>query len=495
MNKYYHRDLHIQSSERCVIPSSWTWPHLRLFIPMSPNLSFAESRFGQPLFSRRSGAWAFVLFSMLAVMATWTLYWLTPMISDDFNYANKGIAWTSIKQHYLQWSGRLVSDTLSSAMLNLAPGWLKATLNTAALLGLITVLTALGAQLAGKALRPSLLLLVFTLYWLVNPNLGQTTFWLVGAANYLWPNLFNFGFALAFVWYLQKGRPSVVTGLALCILGVLAGCSNENTGIISWGLLAYLSLRHYQRTGSLSPWHLVWLLCMGLGVTVLVLAPGNQIRAEFFAHWYDQPLLWRIGEHFARRFPDAILRYWGVILVMLVWRFAAGPASSESARRAIWLLIGASLLANAILVLAPNIPKRALNGGLMYLLVALSIYAHDLLAQGQRAIPMRRSLLVTLGVCGTLWLVSSGLMLRSYHGTWEQDQVRRALLVDAHQHQRQHVALPKYYFLPTLRSRDRFDMHFNPKAMARYYGSKAVINEYAVHQYYDLETGAPPPAP
>ncbi|XOT97898.1 hypothetical protein ACMTAU_01155, partial [Alcaligenes pakistanensis] len=69
-------------------------------------------------------------------------------------------------------------------------------------------------------------------------------------------------------------------------------------------------------------WHLVWLLCMGLGVTVLVLAPGNQVRAEVFAHWYEQPLLWRIGEHFGRRFPDAVLRYWGVILVMLVWRFA-----------------------------------------------------------------------------------------------------------------------------------------------------------------------------
>lgn len=462
---------------------------------MSPTLSFAESRFSQPLLGHRFGAWAFITFAVLAVMATWAIYWLTPMISDDFNYANKGIAWTSIKQHYLQWSGRLVSDTLSSAMLTLAPGWLKATLNTAALFGLITVLTALGAQLAGRALRPSLLLLVFTLYWLVNPHLGQTTFWLVGAANYLWPNLFNFGFVLAFIYYLQKGKPSVITGLALCLLGLLAGCSNENTGIISWCLLAYLGLRHFQRTGSLGSWHLVWLLCMGLGVAVLVLAPGNQVRAEVFAHWYDQPLLWRIGEHFGRRFPDALLRYWGVILVMLVWRFAIGPASSESVRRAMWLLIGASLLANAILVLAPNIPKRSLNGGLMYLLVALSIYGHDLLAQGQRAIPMQRNLLVTLGACGTLWLVSSGLMLRSYHGTWEQDQVRRAILADAHKHQRHHVKLPKYFFLPTLRSRDRFDMHFDPKAMARYFRSKAVINEYAVNQHYDLETGAPPPTP
>ena len=52
---------------------------------MSSTLSFAESRFSQPLLGRRSGAWAFILFAVLAVMATWTIYWLTPMISDDFN--------------------------------------------------------------------------------------------------------------------------------------------------------------------------------------------------------------------------------------------------------------------------------------------------------------------------------------------------------------------------------------------------------------------------
>ncbi|QTB99065.1 hypothetical protein JYG33_13930 [Alcaligenes sp. SORT26] len=456
---------------------------------MSSTLSFAESRFSQPLLGRRSGAWVFIIFSVLAVMATWSIYWLTPMISDDFSYANKGIAWESIKHHYLHWSGRLVSDTLSSAMLSLAPGWLKATLNTAALFGLITILTALGAQLAGRALRPSLLLLVFTLYWLVNPHLGQTTFWLVGAANYLWPNLFNFGFVLAFVWYLQKGRPSVGTGLALCVLAVLAGCSNENTGIISWCLLAYLSLRHFQRTGSLSKWHLAWLLCMGLGIAVLVLAPGNQVRAEVFAHWYEQPLSWRIWEHFGRRFPDAMLRYWGAILVMLVWRLVAGPASSEPVRRAIFLLIGASLLANAILVLAPNIPKRALNGGLMYLLVALSIYGHDLLAQ--RSVQMQRCLWVILGAGCSIWLLSSTLMLRSYHAAWQQDKVRLALLTDARKNHRQHVDLPKYFFLPTLRSRDRFDTHFNRKAMADYHHCKAVINEYAVNQHYDLESGAP----
>ncbi|WP_253820643.1 DUF6056 family protein [Alcaligenes faecalis] len=462
---------------------------------MSTTLSVAESRSSTPLLGHRSGAWAFTFVFSLTLIVTWVLYGLTPMISDDFSYANKGISWAAIKFHYLNWSGRLVSDTLSSGMLNLAPRWLQAILNTAALFSLIAILTALGAQLADRRFRPSLLLLLFTLYWLVNPDLGQTTFWLVGAANYLWPNLFNFGFVLAFVWYLKKGQPSIGAAIAVCLLAVLAGSSNENTGIISWCLLAYLSLRHFQRTGSLNKWHLVWLLCMGLGIAILVLAPGNQVRAQGFAHWYDQPFLWRVWDHFSRRFPDAMLRYWGVILVMLFWRFTAGPVPSLPARRAMWLLIGASLLANAILVLAPNIPKRALNGGLMYLLVALAIYGHDLLAQGQRTLAIQRSFLVTLGSCFTLWLVSSGLMLRSYHGTWEQDKVRRALLADAQEHQQHHVKLPKYFFLPTLRSRDHFDMHFDGQAMAQYYGTKAVINEYAVHHYYDLETGAPPPAP
>lgn len=463
-----------------------------LYSSMSPTLSFAESRFSLPLLGHRSGAWALMLLSVLALMATWSIYWLTPMISDDFSYANKGISWVAIERHYLNWSGRLVSDTISSGMLSLAPQWLKASLNTIALFGVVLTLSALGARLAKQALRPSLVLLVFMLYWLVNPDLGQTTFWLVGSANYLWPNLFNFGFALAYVWRLQKEPPSLGLGLGVSALAVLAGCSNENTGIITWCLLAYLSVRHYQRERTIGTWPVIWLLCMGIGVTILVLAPGNQVRAVFFPAWYDQPLLWRIWEHFSRRFPDAMLRYWGVIVVMLAWRVFAGPASSTPIRRMICLLVGASLLANAILVLAPNIPKRALNGSFMYLLVALSIYGHDLLAQSQRTQCKPRYLALTLGICTMLWLVSSTLMLRSYYGVWKQDHVRRAIIAHAIKHDRKRIELPTYYFDTTLRSRDRFDTYFNGEALAKYYGTEAKINEYSVHRHYDLETGAPP---
>lgn len=459
---------------------------------MSSSLPYAESRLSLPLLGPRFAIWTFIFFVMLALTATWSIYRLTPMISDDFSYANKGIAWDAIARHYLNWSGRLVSDTLSSALLSLAPPWLKASLGTAALAGVILILSALGARLAGQTLRPSIVLLVFMLYWLMNPDLGQTTFWLVGSANYLWPNLFNFGFALAYVWRLQKGTTSPAIGLGLCALAVLAGCSNENTGIISWCLLAGLSIKHYRRTRSLGTWPLIWLVCMGIGVSLLVLAPGNQVRAEFFTAWYDQPLTWRLWEHFSRRFPDAMLRYWGVILVMLVWRVWSGPTTSAPARRMIWLLVAASLLANAILMLAPNIPKRALNGSFMYLLVALSIYGHDLLARSAHRANIQRALTLTLGVCAVLWLVSTALILRSYYGTWQQNHVRQALIARAIEQGHTHIDLPGYHFRTTLRSRDRFDTYFNGEAMARYYGIEASIAEYAVRQHYDLGSGAPP---
>src|SRR5690606_4744873 len=103
--------------------------------------------------------------------------------------------------------------------------WVADAFNALALTALIWILAALGARLlalaqawapglatppasqavtgASRGVDAGALALVFALYWIANPDLGQTTFWIVGAANYLWTSVFNFGFALAFVTVLQ----------------------------------------------------------------------------------------------------------------------------------------------------------------------------------------------------------------------------------------------------------------------------------------------------
>ncbi len=450
-------------------------------ITMSHPLAATSPSIGTPRLRARLSNRIAVCLAVLALAVTWALNWLTPMSSDDFSYANKGVSWNAVWRHYTGWSGRLVADTLSSWMLNLEQTWMVATLNTMAVTGLSLILAALGARLAGRTLRPQLVLLVFFLYWLANPDLGQTTFWVVGAANYLWPNVFNFGFALAYLWRLRQGSTPLWLAAALALLALPAGCSNENTGIVTWCLLAWLTYRH-ARQRPLGAWPLIWLLCMAAGIAILLLAPGNQIRAEAFDHWYSQPALGRALDHFSRRFPDAMLRYAGVFLILGAWRLHAGPPSPKT-RRAMVLLVGASCLANAILVLAPNIPKRALNGGFMYLLVALSLYGHDL---QDKAALWRRGLSVTLAACALAWLLSGGLMLRAYHGAWQQDQVRRAIIADGLERKLARIEIPQYHFRRTLRSRDRFDTFFDGSALANYYNSTATIVEYPVKEHYDL---------
>ncbi|CAM5785209.1 hypothetical protein CCAE64S_01518 [Castellaniella caeni] len=334
-----------------------------------------------------------------------------------------------------------------------------------------------------------MLLLVFTLYWIANPDLGQTTFWIVGAANYLWPSVFNFGFALAFVVLLRRRSCPWWQALLLCVLALPAGCSNENTGVVTWFLLACLAIRAW-RQGQRSLWPWVWLFFMGVGICILVLAPGNYAREASFQGWYDHPLWWRVMDHFVHRFPDAMFRYWEVFLALgvLVYVLKRDAGASDTGQlkgtmTGMYLLLGMACLANAVLVLAPNIPKRTLLGGFLYALLAFAVVAHRVFQSPRLA--GARWVAVLCVVCGVQWVLSFGLMLRAYHGTYLQDQVRVALVRQGIKNGAKHIEIPEYYFTWLLKSRDKFDLFFNGGAMARYYGGAGVsISEYPVKGPY-----------
>ena len=471
----------------------------------------------------RASCYGMPVVLLVMVLAAFALNFLTPMISDDYRYALKGISGSAIWAQYVRWSGRLVADTLSSFVLGLGVPWVADLFNAFAVAALIWILGALGRRLldvftnqggpdaAGASLHAQtphpagisagVMALLFAMYWIANPDLGQTTFWIVGAANYLWTNLFNFGFALAFVTVFQRGRHPLWQALGLCLLAVLAGCSNENTGIVTWVLLVGLTLK-FQGGGRGRVWPWIWLFFLGVGICLLVLAPGNYVRENSFQEWYDQSFLWRVVDHFIRRFPDAMFRYWEVFALLWALAYAAGkPVSGSRSRvrqcgadvmsasgevawygavRGMWLLIGMSLLANAVLLFAPNIPKRALQGGFLYALVAVSILAHHVLAMPRLSRP--RVLRAVFILCTGLWLLSFGLMLRAYGGAYQQDQVRVAQVLQGIRDGARHIEIPQYFFTPMLKKRDAFDTFFSGPNMARFYGAKkgTTITEYPV---------------
>ena len=75
---------------------------------------------------------------------------------------------------------------------------------------------------------------LFITYWVANPNLGQTTFWLVGSANYLWTIMWASLYFLFLLYLLtQEKEIDFKKSILLILLGFFTGLSNEATGISS----------------------------------------------------------------------------------------------------------------------------------------------------------------------------------------------------------------------------------------------------------------------
>lgn len=434
--------------------------------------------------------WLTLPLIIVLFLLVFRLEYLTPMISDDFSFYLKGFSLEAIKSHYMGWGGRILADTSASAVLGIGNHFVIAFINALAVVALVTIITRLPlfGERKNTALNALVFFLIFSLYWVANPNLGDTTFWIVGSAHYLWTNVFNFLFLLLFIRETQSRQSSTLKTALLFLLGIAAGCSNENTGLTSLGIIVLLSIREF-RNGN-KDWKLaLYAAGFALGIATLLLAPGNFARGHSFPEWYALSFGQQLFIHFVKRWPDGMVQYWEVFLVLILLIKFQPKLSKETKFYAV-LFVLASFVANAVFMPAPVIPKRALNGGFIYLLIATSFVAYSFLSQAGAKLKLFK--LITV-VCGLHFAVSYALMDRAYSGTAEQALVRTSLIEQGIKNGADHIEIPKYYFTYLLRNRERFDTYFNGAAMADYYGTKAKITEYPTNQPYSL--ARPPTKP
>ena len=159
------------------------------------------------------------------------------MHSDDYTYLIKGLSLQSHIDHYLTWSGRVITDYTASDLTQC-----------------IQQTCIHGDQFSGVCVcnhydnrytkrnkweklinkhSSMLLWIIFMLYWVANPNLGQTSFWLVGSANYLWPLMWA-SLYISYLLYLlvNDQKPSIVQGILFYSSSVfLPDWTNEALGI------------------------------------------------------------------------------------------------------------------------------------------------------------------------------------------------------------------------------------------------------------------------
>ena len=180
----------------------------------------------------------------------------------------------------------------------------------------------------------------FFMYWLCNPNLGQTSFWLVGSVNYLWPLMWLSSYMASFFKLLNDGSYTYKNLFFLCVLGFFAGLSNEATGAstVFFTILFFFvhpkvkwkkSLRAFGFSSGSIPKNINIIFAAGFlsslaGFILLVLAPGNYIRlSKEFPDWLHMPFVDKVLLHLTWRIPVAIGQFWfgfsiiGILILVL----------------------------------------------------------------------------------------------------------------------------------------------------------------------------------
>ena len=244
----------------------------------------------------------FIVLTICIAGAVFLFSYLTPMLSDDFLYGMDAAEIHSVAdlfrqeyEHYMGHSGRSVVHLFVRSFLK-CPLTVFDICNS---LVFTAVVLMMYANVAGrKKYDIRLLLCAFFLIWFKGVSFEETVLWQVGATNYLWGTCIILGFVTLYRHLLKKEArlPAVEDGkngmnavkgigkaLLIFLFGVAAGWCNENTSGGGFLLCAcFLGLYLLEdRKRRPATWMLTGLVGQLIGIFMMVMSPGERLRATF----------------------------------------------------------------------------------------------------------------------------------------------------------------------------------------------------------------------
>lgn len=426
-----------------------------------------------------------IIFALVMLIASYN-----PMQSDDFGFYIKGLSAKAHIDLYMHWSGRVIVDYISSAILLLNQPLLKAFISSLALPWMIFNLATI-PYYQDKSLDNKVAIFAFIIlfisYWLGNPALGQTTFWIVGEANYLWPLVFVSAYIKYLLKYLHKEKIVVKHYFIISLLALLAGCSNEATGALVLYITALLALWALNNKLPHLSLSLVAFVIAFIGFAILLLAPGNMERAANpeYAQWFAIPLLDRIKQHVSRGMWG-ILESYGVIYVVLIWAFSqAKSCIKQQDWQLISIFASATLVFAFILVASPHaFLARTQLTGLFFLLVTLAFPLKVIFCKRFSGLAK-----LLIGCFVITFIASYILVLLAYQSIYRQSQIRIAIIEKAKLQAKQNIIIPNYYKPFTLRQGDLAELDYHSAdMMGQYYGVKSIQLVFVGFDYEQILT-------
>ncbi len=239
---------------------------------------------------------AFFLFILVLSFGCVALYhYFTPFLSDDLFYINQLRSASSFADvlrfnvdEYFSNNCRFIDQLLMRLMFYSGNKTFVDIVNSLAFAGLGLLVYCNTAS--KKKSDIYVIILIFLMMWKYLVDFGDTVLWVAGTAGYLYGILWILGFVTFYRKLLntEKIKHPVLSVIALVLLGVAAGMSNENTSGGAFLLVLFFTVNkiltnkeHGIRVkNSIRPHMIAAHLSILLGLALLVLGPGARNRKE-----------------------------------------------------------------------------------------------------------------------------------------------------------------------------------------------------------------------
>lgn len=230
----------------------------------------------------------------------------------------------------------------------------------------------------GKGEKPALLVLIYAAMWFFLPQFGLTVLWASGAANYLWCATLILLFLLPYRIYLQKGqtKDSILKAVLMGIFGILAGCTNENTGGGAVLMACLFIIICFIKKSKIPKW--MWAGTVGgaLGVVLLLTAPINY---RFSTELTWELLQGRMKEVFAisKELTTVLFIVGGFIAVVVIMqKFYKSHLTADMFMPLAYALSSTAMM--AVLVMSPMYPERAWFTPVVFLIISVAWLASEI---------------------------------------------------------------------------------------------------------------------
>ncbi|WP_026524650.1 DUF3329 domain-containing protein [Butyrivibrio sp. MB2005] len=312
---------------------------------------------------------------------------LTPMMMDDMGYLSEVKKAGSFfdlfaqeKAQYLRWTGRSVAHLMARIIMYIDYHFLSGNrifFNILAACA-FTVLTRLIYSNIRRKTKYDVLgyVLIVLLLWIFGISFAQTILWETGACNYLLTTTIILGFMTCFRKNVEKlleggaDDKAYLKAIGLFVFGIIAGWCNENTSGGCLLFILFFTYLYYKKEKKVKIWMIFAILGNIAGLAMMVLAPGNALRAAYREELHSGIL------GMAARFlnitlvvRDEMFVLLAVLIVLIVFLRVYGKSFEQIYD--VLLFAALSLITTYSLVLTVTPQSRALFGAGIFLIIAV----------------------------------------------------------------------------------------------------------------------------